>query len=368
MANKYTLYGAQLSLYTGKLRSYLRYKQIPYEEVFSSRKVYKDIIIPKTGVQFIPVLKTPQDEYLQDTSAIMDVLELEFKERSVIPNTPKQKLISAILEMWGDECLLLAAMHYRWNHDNFPFIYEEFGEIALPNMPAFIRRFVGKKLGAKFKGFVPMLGITPNSIPAIEDWYEHHVLPILDKHFAKHEYLLGGRPSTGDFGLMGPLYAHLYRDPASGRLMKQIAPNVSKWVERMNQTSAACGEWLADDEIPDTLFALLKRQFVEFWPLQITTLARSQAWMKENPEKKKLPRMLGEHTIQIGDISEKCAVRSFSHWKLQRILDLYGSYSDSEKASVDPLLNELGGLEMMQTKVEQRVTRENNLLVKEGSN
>jgi hypothetical protein len=62
MANKYTLYGAQLSLYTGKLRSYLRYKQIPYEEVFSSRKVYKDIIIPKTGVQFIPVLKTPQDE------------------------------------------------------------------------------------------------------------------------------------------------------------------------------------------------------------------------------------------------------------------------------------------------------------------
>ena len=31
-------------------------------------------------------------------------------------------------------------------------------------------------------------------------------------------------------------------------------------------------------------------------------------------------------------------------------------------------ISELGGLEMMQTKVEKRVTRENNVLVKEVSN
>lgn len=160
MTNRYTLYGAPLSLYTGKVRAYLRYKQIPFSEVFSSRAVYKHIIIPNTGVRFIPVVKTPNSEYLQDTSAIIDVLEAQFPARSIVPNKPQQRLVSAILEMWGDEWLLIPAMHYRWNHDNFPFIYEEFGKIALPGMPAFIRRFVGKKLGAKFKGFVPMLGIS----------------------------------------------------------------------------------------------------------------------------------------------------------------------------------------------------------------
>lgn len=363
MSSQYTLYGAQLSLYTGKIRSYLQYKNIPFSEVFSSLSVYKNIIIPKTGVRFIPVVKTPTGEYLQDTSAIMDTLETAFPNRFIMPTSPKQQLVSAIVEMWGDEWLLIPAMHYRWNHDNFPFIYEEFGKIALPKMPAFMRRFVGKKLGAKFRGFVPMLGISTQSIPAIEDWYENHVLPELDAHFAKYDYLLGARPCVGDFGLMGPLYAHLYRDPAPGKLMKAKAPNVAKWVERMNQDKPEVGDWLADDEIPDTLMTLLTRQFTEFWPVQLDTLERNQQWIKSNPENRKLPRLLGEHDYQIGNTSERRVVRTFSQWKLQRVLDIYQKFNQPEKALVDPLLHKLGGYDFMQTTISHRVSRENNILV-----
>jgi len=366
MSKQYTLYGAPLSLYTGKLRAYMRYKQIPFTEVFSSLSVYKNVIIPKTGVRFVPVVETPSGDFLQDTSAIMDVLEQQFPERSVVPPKPKQKLISAIFEMWGDEWLLIAAMHYRWNHDNFPFIYEEFGKIAFPSMPAFIRRFVGKRLGAKFRSFVPMLGITETSIPAIEDWYENHVLPLLDTHFAKHDYLLGAKPCVGDFGLMGPLYAHLYRDPASGKLMNKIAPNVAKWVERMNDGTVQTGDWLSDDAIPDTLMPILSRQFAEFWPVQIDTLAQNQQWMLDNPQTKELPRMLGEHKFKMGDTEEKRVIRTFSQWKLQRVLDIYQGFNEVEKASTDPLLHELGGYSDMQTSVKQRVIRVNNLLVVEG--
>jgi hypothetical protein len=56
--------------------------------------------------------------------------------------------------------------------------------VVAPNMPAFVRAFIGVRIGAKFKGFVPLLGITDKSIPAIEDWYENHVLPLLNDHFA----------------------------------------------------------------------------------------------------------------------------------------------------------------------------------------
>lgn len=365
MTNKYILYGAPVSLYTGKTRAYLTYKKIPYEEVFSSLSVYKKVIIPKTGVRYIPVLKTPADEYVQDTSAIMDVLEASFPQRSVIPNSPKQRLVSAILEMWGDEWLLIPAMHYRWNHDNFPFIYEEFGKVVLPRMPAFIRRIVGKKISTRFSGYLPMLGINNQSIPAIEDWYENHVLPVLDAHFENHDYLLGGRPCIGDFGLIGPLYTHLLRDPASGKLMKRIAPNVVKWIERMNQDNSELADWLEDDSIPATLNALLKRQFAEFWPVQLGSLASIQQWIKDNPGLKKLPRILGEHDFTIGDATAKCGVRTFSQWKLQRVLDIYQNFTSEEKKSVDPMLVELGGFEVMQTTISKRVTRENNKLVVE---
>ncbi|MDT0582121.1 glutathione S-transferase family protein [Brumicola blandensis] len=365
MTSGYKLYGAPLSLYTGKARSYLTFKNIPFEEVFSSRKVYKNIIEPKTGVRFIPVLETPEHDFVQDTAVMIDLLETRFPERSIIPDTPKQKLVSAILEMWGDEWLLLPAMHYRWNHDNFPFIYEEFGKIAFPRMPAFIRRIAGKKIGSMFKGFVPMLGITPKSIPAIEQWYEQEVLPSLDAHFALHDYLLGARPCVGDFGLMGPLYAHLYRDPASGRIMQKIAPNLVKWVERMNQENLPLGEWLADDEVPDTLLAILTRQFKEFWPVQLNSAKETQKWILNNPEQHELPRKIGDHVFSLGDVSESRAIQSFSQWKLQRVLDLYNGFKAEERAQVDSLLLQIGGLEAMQTTIKHRVAKENNKLVSE---
>lgn len=362
MQNTYKLYGAPLSLYTGKARAYLKFKQIQYEEVFSSRKVYTDIIVPKTGVRFIPVLETPSGEFVQDTSAIIDAIEESVSQRSVVPTMPKQKLVSAMFEMWGDEWLLIPAMHYRWNHNNFPFIYEEFGKIAFPNMPAFIRRFVGKKLGAKFKGFVPMLGITKETIPAIEHWYEQLVLPTLNAHFKVHDYLLGSRPCVGDFGLMGPLYAHLYRDPAPGKLMKRIAPHVASWVERMNQENIELGEWVSNDEIPESLLPLLQSQLDDFWPVQLESVEYTQKWIQENTDIEMLPRTVGKHQFTLGNASGERVIRTFSQWKMQRVLNVYKHFNVSEKKGVDKFLKGLGAFDLMQTEIKHPIVRKNNLL------
>jgi glutathione S-transferase len=363
MQGQYTLYGAPMSLYTGKARAYLMFKNLPYIEVFSSLKVYKTIIVPKTGVRFVPVVQTPENEYLQDTAQIIDTLEQRHPECSVTPTTPKQKLVSYLFETWADEWLVIPAMHYRWNKANFPFIYEEFGKVIAPNMPGFIRAFIGKKVAAKFKGFVPMLGITDKSIPAIEDWYENHVLPMLDKHFAEHDYLLGGKPCLGDFGLMGPLYAHLYRDPAPGALMQKIAPNVAKWVERMNQPQDVEGEFLADDVIPDTLLVLLTRIFKEQWPVLTNTVKSLQVWVEHNPDTTEIPRTIGEHEFTIGDITETRAIGTFQQWKVQRILDCYHQLDAQQKLPVDTFLESIGGLDSMQLKIKKSLTRVNNKLV-----
>jgi glutathione S-transferase len=369
MSHQYTLYGAPMSLYTGKARAYLIFKNLPYKEVFSSLKVYKSIIVPKTGVRFVPVVKTPENEYLQDTAQIIDILEQRHPQRSVTPTTAKQKLVSYLFETWADEWLVIPAMHYRWNKANFPFIYQEFGKVIAPNMPGFIRAFLGKKVGAKFKGFVPMLGITDKSIPAIEDWYENQVLPLLDKHFATHDYLLGSKPCLGDFGLMGPLYAHLYRDPAPGALMKKIAPNVAKWVERMNQPQNVEGEFLIDDLIPVTLLTLLTNMFKEQWPVLINTVKSLETWIDQNTQNTQntqnipIPRSIGEHNFTIGDTTEKRAIGTFHQWKVQRIVDCYHQFDDNQKLSIDTFLQSVGGLDSMQLDIKKRLTRVNNKLV-----
>jgi hypothetical protein len=39
-----------------------------------------------------------------------------------------------------------------------------------------------------------------------------------------------------DFALLGPLYAHLYRDAVSGFALRTGRPLVAEWVERTNHT------------------------------------------------------------------------------------------------------------------------------------
>ena len=365
MTDKHILYAAEFSLYSGKARSYLRYKRIPFDEVLSSLSVYRNTIIPKTGVRFIPVVKTPDNRYLQDTSNIIDTLETAYPQRSVMPSSPRQRLASLLLELYGDEWLLIPAMHYRWNHDNFPFIFEEFGRTLFPRWPGFARRIMGKRVGARFRGLLPALGITSVSRDVIEDWFEKDFLPALNSHFADHDFLFGGRPSIGDFGLIGPLYAHLYRDPYPGTLMRREAPHVAAWVERMNMPADQHGEWLADDEVPDSLTAIFKRMFAEHWPVLTATANKLEQWAREN-EGTTIPRRIGVHRFSIGDISETRAVLPGSIWKMQRPLDYYNSLSGEDRQQTDDFLRCVDGLAALQYQPPVRVTRINNKLNLEG--
>jgi len=363
MPQKHILYGTEFSLYTGKVRAYLRYKGIPFEEKLSTLNVYRKVIIPKTGVRFIPVLQTPDDEYIQDTTDIIDTLEPRFSERSVYPVNPKQRLVALLFELLGDEWLLIPAMHYRWNfpEQNERFIMGEFGSIIAPWAPAIARRFAGRQLAKNFSGMLPMLGITDKSIPAIEAWYEEF-LGQLDTHFAQHSYLLGERASIGDFGLMAPLYAHLYRDPAPGKLMRRIAPNVARWVERMNQPQPGIGDWLADDEVPDTLLPILRRQFAEQFPFLQSTADALCHWRTENPNRK-IPRSIGTHAFSLGAVQEQRALIPFSLWMAQRPLDYYASLSGKNRAAVKGFLQSVHGQESMDLGEYPRVTRRDNRLV-----
>ncbi len=361
MTDTHILYAAEFSLYSGKARSYLRYKRIPFDEVLSSLKIYRNVIVPKTGVRFIPVVQTPDGTFLQDTSHIIDTLEKIFVERPVIPTGPRQQLASLLLELYGDEWLLIPAMHYRWNYDNFPFIFDEFGRTLFPGLPRFIQRILGKRIGSRFSGLLPALGITNTSQRAIEDWYENDFLPTLNRHFDDHDFLLGSAPTIGDFGLMGPLYAHLYRDPYPGKLMRDIAPNVAAWVERMNAAENRAGELTSNDEVPHTLTPIFKRMFAEHWPVLSDTALRLEQWAKEN-DSSSVPRRIGKHQFTINDVTETRAVLPYSVWKMQRALDCYNSMSGTDKQQADAFLESVGGFEALQFKPPIRLTRINNEL------
>jgi len=363
MTDLYRLYGAEFSLYSGKVRSYLRKKGVPFEEITSTLSVYKKFIIPRTGVRYIPVVQTPEDEVFQDTTTIIDELEKRFPEHSVYPHTPRQKLAALLLEVYADEWLVIPAMHYRWNYPamNNKFIYGEFGAMVLPRAPGFVQRLVGKKVGNKFKSYVPKLGVQEHNVNAIESSYVN-LLADLQTHFESHDYLLGSKPCIADFGLIAPMYAHLYRDPAPGKLMRAKAPAVCQWVRRMvnEEPSLTGGAWLENDQIPDTLLPVLNRMATEHLPVLLDTDQRLDEWRTLNPDKKEIDRFIGMHKFTVEGVESERVVLPYALWMFQRPVDYY--HSQEDKKELDSLLNEIGFGDALRQGLKNRVARPDNKL------
>ena len=367
MSRPYLLYGGEISYFTGKVRAYLRYKGIPFEERAATREAYQEVILPRVGWPVIPVVITPQDETLQDSSDIIDALERQFPEACVYPSGPRQRVAALLLEVFGDEWLKLPAMHYRWNH-NTDWIIREFGRLSRPDLDEAGQREIREKACRPFRGSLPALGVTDVTAPAIERSYEG-LLGELEAHFSRHDFLFGSRPSIGDFGLIGPLYAHQFRDPASGALMHRLAPAVVAWVERMMDPVPCSGDFLADDEVPETLLPVLRRMAREQLPVLQSTIRAVADWIDAHPGQSP-PRAIGMHRFQLDDgngetVFAERAIFPFDQWMFQRPLDCFQRLDEKDRGRVRKMLAVVGAEGMLDLTLKHRVIRRNFALAVE---
>ncbi len=357
MAADYIVYGGDHSLFTGKARAYMRFKGLHWEERTATRDVYLNVILPNIGAPIIPVLETAAGEYVQDTTEIIDFLEARHPLASVYPATPVQRLVALLLELYGDEWLIIPAMHYRWSviEQQRDFIMSEFGKLSAPEASYQEQIAIGERTSRGFSGVVPALGITAETIPGIEASYLEF-LEQLDQHFARFDFLLGSRPSIGDFGFMGPLYAHLGRDPVPRALMQERAPHVCAWVERMNQPQPLSGEFLADDAIPPTLLPILRTLCKDQLPDVLDAIEHNSLWLEANPGGS-IPRFLGMHPFTTGFAAGERCISSYSQWLFQRSWAHYQSLDPRDKGAADRMLDSVGGRAALNVKLRHWVER-----------
>jgi glutathione S-transferase len=352
----YILYGSEISYYTGKVRAYLHWKGIPFNEVLSNAQIYKEVILPRVGFPVIPVVVTPEDETLQDSSDIIDALEQRFPEPSIVPRGGVQRFVAALFELYGDDWLLIPAMHYRWHH-NREWAMRQFGALSAPDASPDEQFAIGSKRAAPFAQAAINLGAEPHMHAAVERSYEA-LLAELDAHFASLPYLLGTRPCIGDFGLYGPLYAHQFRDPYSGELMHRLAPNLVKWVERMRDASAPRpGDFLPNDEIPATLLSVLRRMMREQLPEMTATAKAFTAWLATHPGER-IPRAIGTHEFELEGARGQRMIGTYKLWMLQRALDVYAQLTNDERQRADELLDTAGGQALRQFNYLPRLKRD----------
>lgn len=378
----YTLWGTAHSFYTGKIRSYLIKKGVAFRELYPTHPQFHARIVPSIGLFVVPVLETPDGRILQDTSVMIDYVEAHSPEPSMIPDTPVQRAVAWLLGAFGSEGLLPAGMHYRWSYraQQENFLRAEFGRAVHAGPDRDARRVAGEQLMNYFNGFLPVLGVTPETVPTVEAAYLE-LLEALDVHFQHHPYLLGGRPSIADFGFMAPLFAHLARDPVPAALMKNVAPNVYRWTERMNTAGIADGEFhdhpgtfLPDDGIPPTLEPVLRLMFQDWGAELLANASFYNDWVTGNPD---LPSghvvsANGERKVHptLGFIDytwRGCAIHRASApqglWHFDRAAAHARSLAGEAGSRFGALLQRTGGERVMAIRLARPLRRENYVLV-----
>lgn len=359
----YRFFAAPLSLYSGKVRGYLRWKNVPFVEEMSSRDIYKTEIIPRVGYAIIPVMAAPDNTTVQDSTDMIDYIEANEDGPKVYPSGPKQKLAALIFELFGDEYLLIAAMHYRWNY-NEEFAYAEFGKAVAPEKSGDEQYAIGKAAGSKFRAHLPPLGITDKTHAAIESVY-WEFMDGFNTHLETHTHLFGSRPSIGDYGLLGPLYAHNFRDPISGEMMQKRAPNVAAWCLNTHAPQESLsGQFVADDIIADTLLPLLQIFGREHVPILVDTARVFETWVSDNGRDAKIPQKLGQHDYttrpnDLAPVTESRDVRTYSLWMLGRIFDHLDGLNDEDQLACHALLIDIGAEDLLSVLETPRLKREN---------
>ena len=364
-----TLYGSPHSLYSGRARSYLIKAGIDYREQAFNTQHYRDEVLPKAGGrQGLPTIELEDGTVVRDGAAIIDHFE-EKSGHTFSPATPRQRVLSRLFDVIGAEGLLRPAMHYRWNFDalNLDFLRLHFRML----MPAGMEDRAEKSMG-QMRQAAQAMGAVPDTFALVESLYGR-VMARLNDHFSAHGYLLGGRPCIGDFGMIAPLYGHLGRDPKPLAMMQASAPHLFRWVERMNRPEAdlvgfaeAEPTYLANDEIPETVVALLKQLAVDFVPETRAAAEAINQWLDAQTELApgtELQRAVGFGAFEVEGVAVNAMAQPYRFYLLARVQAEVDALEESERADVLALLEACDMREVLDLTLSRSIGRSNNLEV-----
>jgi glutathione S-transferase len=367
------LYAMPHSLYSGRARSYLIKNRIPFEERSTGHESFKAEVLPKGKLPTIPTLVTPEGQVIRDGAAIIEHFEA-VSGRPCQPPGARQQVISSLFDVIGTDGLLRPAMHYRWNFpdDNLAFVRYHFLH-SQRDVPE--REEKTEAMMNRMRHAAMIFGVTEQSQSVVEALYLEY-LEALNAHFEHYPYLLGWRPCIGDFGLLAPMYAHLGRDPYPARLMQQRAPAVYRWVERMNREDQdvpecfnAGNDFLANDEVPETLIPVLKILAEDFVPETLAAAELINSWLDEHqPESGavavgRLAEALGTADFTVRGETITALAQPHRFYLLQRAQDIFAALAQEEQVGVADIMSDAGMSAVLSTALTRRIVRSDNLEV-----
>ena len=199
----YTIYGGELSLFTRKLESACIFHGLDFQLAAKTRSNRANIE-SRSGTHQVPVLQTPENWMIADTTPLIALLDSRSTSLALFPCGAAGALVH-ILEEFFDEWVARVMVHYRWHYP----ASAEFASQRMANGDA--------ALATRLCDWGPRAcRATGTQSAGQQQAAEAEYLALMqaaDQQLRSTRFLLGDRPTALDCIVLGGLRAHTLMDP-----------------------------------------------------------------------------------------------------------------------------------------------------------
>jgi glutathione S-transferase len=177
----------------------------------------------------VPVLQTPENWMIADTTPLLDLLDGRFPLRRLFPEGAQGVMVH-VLEEILDEWFARVMVHYRWHYpENTRYVVSKLTGREVSEGE--VRSFPLAKWGPRACRATGTE--SPHQQKEAEREY-HELMSALETQLASTRYALGDRPTAVDAILLGGLRAHTNADPIPdlsgyGRVVSWDARDADTW-------------------------------------------------------------------------------------------------------------------------------------------
>ncbi|MEH6345091.1 MAG: glutathione S-transferase family protein [Bermanella sp.] len=333
--NFYRIWQSYASPYSYKVMTFMNYKGIPYKRMEADLNANMSEIPRLVGQSIIPVILTPDEQVMQDSTPILEHFEKQYPEKTTVPEDKRLEFIMWVLEEFSDEYMPRIHMHTRWgNEQNRQTISHRIARGVAFGSPSAKTSDMAKFLLSRQSGFDKHLGLSGDNIRANMDQQILDLLEILEAHFKEHQFLLGFKPSMADFALFGPLKVHLFNDPQSNEIMEINGPRTCRWLDTISELgdTRGCagqtefGDWInLDDGLPESLEKILGFVSKTYFPF-----AKACALAGKDRNKTFTATVYGEEAT--------FSVHQYRVWSFEQLQLKYQALTGQDKHFIDEVL------------------------------
>jgi glutathione S-transferase len=241
-ASLYVCYGLRLSYFTRKLEAALQLYDVPFELRLKDMTVRAEVE-KRSGTNQVPVLLTPEDEMIADTTPILGMLDQRLPGRRLFPTGPTGVLVH-VIEEWFDEWLPRTALYYRWCFDDSrAYASAELAADSAPDAPDEVRQSVALMIADWGRRACRANGMLDEGQQQAAEERFVALLESMERQLSETRYLLGDRPTAADTSMLGGLRGHFLLDPAPKKVAERYK-QVTAWSE-------SATDWDGAGELPD---------------------------------------------------------------------------------------------------------------------